>query len=172
MADIEDLVEALVDIEGVVEEVGEPTELVEDLVNNPFMILFGLLAGFGGVISLLLLALTLTSWLLSVGPLWILTALTIFMFLLVLVAIGGFLYVRTSIPDSVQQRIDDALARADDTPQETEAMTEQEAIDELKDLYATGELRDHELDQALDDVLTSDNPERVIERYQQSEATV
>lgn len=168
MADIDDLVEAIVDIEDVVEEIADPEELVEDLIENPFVILFGLVAGFAGLLTLLLVAVTITAVLLSIGPVAILVGLTVVMTLVLLVAVGAFLYVRTDIPSNVQQKIDSALARADDTPHEGEETTEQEAIDELKELYAAGELRDHELDQALDDVLTSEDPEHVVERYQRS----
>ena len=44
-------------------------------------------------------------------------------------------------------------------------MTEEEAIAELKTAYAEGDIADHELDGALDDALTSEHPERVVDRY-------
>ncbi|MXR52532.1 hypothetical protein GRX03_13055 [Halovenus sp. WSH3] len=170
MADIDDLVEAVVDVEDVIEEVGDPEELVGDLIEDPFVIVFGLVAGFAGLLTMLLFAVTVGAILLSVGPLWILVSLTVFMFLVLLLAFGAFLYVRTSLSDSVQQKFDEALARADTNSNSTGSMTEQEAIDELKRLYAEGDLRDHELDQALDDVLTSDDPQRVLERYRDTDS--
>ena len=51
------------------------------------------------------------------------------------------------------------------TSQETDSMTEQEAVTELKSEYAEGNIDDEEFDRALDDALTSERPEQVLERY-------
>jgi ABC-type phosphate/phosphonate transport system substrate-binding protein len=80
-------------------------------------------------------------------------------------ALGGFLYVRTDIPSDVQEKITAALERADDTPKDG-SMSEEEAIAELKDQYASGNIDDHELDQALEDALMSDRPEQVVRQYE------
>lgn len=166
MTDVEDIVEAVVDIEELLEELAEPEELVEDFVAEPLMIAVGLVAGVSGVLGLLLFMLTLTLLLLAIGPIRILAVLTLLSLLTMALAIGAFLYVRTDIPRDVQRKLNNALAQADDTSTATDGMTEQEAINAIKTQYANGELDDHELDAALEAVLSSDNPERVVENHE------
>lgn len=129
------------------------------------MIVFALLAGIAAVVALLMFLLTMVLLVVSVGPLWVVAALTVLSFLTMVLAIGGFLYVRTDVPSDVQRRVDSALDRADETPRKEGAMTEEEAITELKNEYAKGNIGDHELEQALEDALTSDRPENVVDRY-------
>jgi hypothetical protein len=168
MDDLDDIVEGLFEIEDIFEEVLEPGELLEDLASNTIAVVFALVAGFAALLTLLLLAVAVVLFALSVGPVAAVVALAVlamFGLLLTVLAVGGFLYFRTSLRSDIQQKIDDALARADDEPQKEGSMTEEQAIAELKREYAEGNIEDHELDQALDDALTSENPERVVEQY-------
>lgn len=166
MDDLDDVAEAIVDIEDIVEEIADPEELLDDLLDDPLVILFGLVAGFAALIAALLLLLTVALLVLAIGPVEVVALLTVLCFLAMGLAIGGFLYVRTDIPSDVQRKIDAALERADETPKQNGSMTEEEAITELKNQYANGEIDDHELDQALEDALTSDQPEKVVSRYE------
>jgi len=168
MDDLDDIVEGLFEIEDIFEEVLEPGELLEDLASNTIAVVFALAAGFAALLTLLLLAVAVVLLALSVGPVAAVVALAVLGMLGLLVtvlAVGGFLYFRTGLRSDIQRKIDDALARADDEPQRDDGMTEEEAIAELKDAYAEGNIEDHELDRALDDALTSENPETVVERY-------
>jgi uncharacterized membrane protein len=73
-------------------------------------------------------------------------------------------YFRTGIPADLRRTIEAARARSDGTRREGASMSEAEAIDELKTRYARGRLTEAELERALEDVLTSADPERVLER--------
>ena len=163
MDDLEDIVEAVVDIEDIVEEIAEPGELIEDFVESPLLIALALAAALAAVVTVLLIAATIL-FLLVAGPVLIVGFLAVVFLFLTLFAVGGFIYFRTDIPSDVQRKLDSALERSDDTPRGTGEMTEQEAIEELKTQYANDELDENELERALDDVLTSDRPERVVER--------
>ena len=149
MDDLDDIVEAVVDIEDIVEEVAEPAELIAVLA--------------AAVTVLLILATIL--FLLFAGPVLVVGFLAMVFLFLTLLAVGGFIYFRTDIPSDIQRKIDSALEQSDDTPRNNNSeMTEQEAIERLKTQYANDELDDYELERALEDVLTSDRPERVVER--------
>jgi len=163
MDDLEDILEAIVDIEEIVEEVAEPAELIEDFVESPLLIALALAAALAAVVTVLLVAATVL-FLLFAGPVLIVGFLAMVFLVLTLLAVGGFIYFRTDIPSDVQQKIDSALEQSDDRPRSDAGMTEQEAIEALKTQYATGELDEYELERALEDVLTSDRPERVVER--------
>ena len=163
MDDLDDVVEAIVDIEGIVEEVGEPAELIEDFIESPLLIALALGAVLAAVVSVLLVVATIL-FLLFAGPVLVVGVLAMVFILLTLLALGGFIYFRTDIPADVQRKIDSAFERSDDTPRADAEMTEQAAIEELKTQYATGEIDEYELERALEDVLTSDRPERVVER--------
>lgn len=165
MDDLDDIAEAIFDIEDIVEEVVEPEEFLEDFVENPLLVIFAIVAGFAAILTVLLLLFTVALLVLAVGPVGILVLLTVLNLLLLGLAIAGFLYVRTDIPSDVQQKINDALREADDTPKKEGSMTEEEAVTELKEEYARGNLDDHELEQALEDALTSERPEEVVEEY-------
>lgn len=164
MADVEDLVEAVVDIEDIVEEVAEPDELLEDFVETPLLIVFALVAAVAAIVTVLLVTATLLFLLFAVGPVAVVASLAVVGILLTILAVAGFVYFRTDIPSDVQQRIEAAREHSDTTRQQDASMSEQEAIDELKTLYAEGELTESELERALDDVLTSNDPEQVVER--------
>lgn len=164
MDDLEDVVEAVVDIEDIVEEVADPEELLEDFVESPLLIGLALSAVLAAVITVLLVIVTLL-FVLFAGPVFVVGALAMGCLFMTALAVGGFIYFRTDIPSDLQQRVDNALEQSDDTPPDDAEMSEQEAIEELKTQYASGELDDYELEQALDDVLTSDQPERVVERH-------
>lgn len=166
MTDIEDLVEAVFDIEDIVEELADPEDLFEDFAANPLMVVFAFVAAVAGIFALFLFLITAVVLVFAFGSIWLFVALAVVSVLVMTVAIGAFLYVRTDIPSDVYRKITEARERADDTPKGDGSMTEQEAVDELKDQYARGNLNDYELDQALDDALTSENPEDVVERYE------
>jgi hypothetical protein len=168
MDDLDDIAEGLTEIEDIFEGVLEPGELLEDLASNTIAVVFALVAGFAVLLTLLLLAVAVVLFALSVGPVAAVVALAVlamFGLFVTVLAVGGFLYFRTSLRSDIQRKIDDALARADDEPQTDGSMTEQEAVEELKTEYAEGNIEDHELDQALDDALTSENPETVVEQH-------
>lgn len=165
MADIEDLLEAVFDIEDIVEEVADPEDLIEDFEANPPMVLFAFAAALAGLFLLVLFVITLILLVLATGPVEALVVLMVVSFVVLVGAVAAFLYVRTDVPSDVYHKITDALEQADDSPEKEGPMTEKEAIEELKDQYAAGNLDDHELDQALEDALTSENPGNVVERY-------
>jgi len=165
MTDLEDIIEAVFEIEDLLVEIAEPDELIDDLVVDPLVILVGLVAGVAGIIAFGLFILTTFLLLLAIGPVRVLAVLTVVSFLTTLLAIGAFLYIRTDIPTSTQEKIDDALQQADDPPGDDSGMTEQEAINEIKTQYANGKLDDHELDAALEQVLTSEQPETIVKEY-------
>lgn len=104
MTDLEDVADAVFDIEDLLKEIAEPDELIEDFVADPVVILCGLLAGIAGVVAFGLFMLTILLLLLAIGPIRILAVLTIVSFLTMLLAIGAFLYIRTDIPADVQQK--------------------------------------------------------------------
>mgnify|MGYP006280286799 FL=1 len=163
MDDLEDIVEAVVDIEDIVEEVAEPAELIEDFVESPLLIALALGAVLAAAVTVLLVLATIL-FVLFAGPVLVVGFLAMVFLFFTLLAVGGFIYFRTDIPSDVQRKIDSALERSDNTPRENSEMTEQEAIERLKTQYANDELDDYELERALEDVLTSDRPERVVER--------
>lgn len=163
--DLDDLIEAAVDIEDIAEEVAEPADLIEDFVESPAMVLVALLAAGAAVFTLLMLAVAVIGALVF-GFVWVAVVLALFGLFVTIGAIAVFLYVRTDIPSGVRRRIEDAREQADDTPRESAQMSEEEAIDELRALYAEGKIRDHELDDALEAALTSEDPESVVTRYE------
>ena len=163
MDDLEDVVEAVVDIEDIVEEIAEPAELIEDFIESPLLIALALGAVLAAVITGLLVVATLV-FLLFAGPVLVVGFLAMVFLFLTLLAVGSFVYFRTDIPSDVQHKIDTALEQSDDTPRDNSELTEQEAIERLKTQYANGDLDEYELERALDDVLTSERPERVVER--------
>lgn len=165
MDDIEDVVEAFDDIEEIAEEVFEPDDLIEDLIDEPATVLVALLAGVAALFALFLFLITVILAFLAFGPVTLLAFLTLLNVLVVGLAVGAFLYVRTSLPSDVRKKFRSARQQADDSPQRDNSMSQEEAVEELKDQYAEGEIEDHELDGALDDALTSDEPEKVVERY-------
>jgi hypothetical protein len=164
MVDIEDIVEAVVEIEDIVEEIAEPDELVEDFLETPLMIAFALAAGVAAVLTLLLVAVTLLFALFALGPVAVAASLVVVSGLVTLLTVAGFVYFRTEIPADLRRTIEAARARSDGTRREDASMSEAEAIDELKTRYARGRLTEAELERALEDVLTSADPERVLER--------
>jgi len=160
--DLDDLVDAADEIE----EVAGPEDLLSDLAESPALVAVALLAAGAAVFTLVMVALAVVVAFVF-GVLWVVVALAL---LGLFATIGGvvlFLYLRTDVPDEVSRRIDEARRQADDTPRTSTGMSEQEAVEELGELYATGELDDHELDQALEDALTSEEPARVVRRYEQ-----
>jgi len=165
MADIEDLAEAVFDIEDIVEEVADPEDLIEDFIANPLMVIFALMAALAGLFLVFLFLITLVLLVLAFGPVEVLALLMVLSFVVFVGSVAAFLYVRTSIPSDVYHKINNALEQAEDSPSKEGPMTEKEAIKELKDQYAVGNLDDYELEQALDDTLTNENPGEVVEQY-------
>lgn len=165
MVDIEDFAEAVFDIEDIVEEVADPEDLIEDFTANPLMIIFAFTAALAGLFLLFLFLITLVLLVLAFGPVEVLVLLMMLSFVVFVGSVSAFLYVRTDIPSDMYHKINNALEQADDSPRKEGPMTEKEAIEELKYQYAAGNLDDFELDQALDDALTSENPREVVERY-------
>jgi len=169
MTDVEDLVEAVFDIEDIVEEVTDPEDLIEDFIANPLMILFAFIAALSAFFLLVLFIITLVLLVLAFGPVEVVVLLMLLNVFLLVGSVAAFLYVRTSIPSDVYDKINTALEQADDSSGQGGPMTEKEAIEELKHQYSVGNLDDYELDRALDDALTSDNPEAVVERYTETD---
>lgn len=169
MADVEDLVEAVFDIEDIVEEVADPEDLVEDFDANPLMVLFAFTAALAGLFLFFLFLITLVLLVLAFGPVEVLVLLMMLSVVILIGSIAAFLHVRTDIPSDVYLKINNALEQADDSPEKEGPMTEKAAIEVLKDQYAAGNLDDYELDQALDDALTSENPGEVVERYTEND---
>ena len=165
MADLKDLAEAVFDIEDIVEEIADPEDLIEDFIANPLMVFFAFTAVLAGLFLFLLFLITLVLLVLAFGPVEVLVLLMVLSFVVFVGSIGAFLYVRTDIPSDVYHKINTALERADDSSQKEGPMTEKEAIEGLKDQYAAGNIDDYELDQALNDALTSENPGEVVEQY-------
>jgi len=165
MADLEDIAEAVVDIEDIVEEVADPEDLIEDFAENALMVLFALLAGAMALVTVLLILLTVVVAVLGIGALWVFVLLTSFAFVTTFLAVAAFIYVKTDIPSDLRRKIDSAREQADDTPRKDGRMTEEEAISELQDQYAKGNLDDHEMEKAIDDAITSEDPERVVKEY-------
>jgi hypothetical protein len=163
MVDLEDLVEAIVDIEDIVEELTEPAALLEDFVEAPLLIVFALGAAVAAVLTLVLMLMTLLFVLFAVGPVAVVASLVLVGGLLTMLTVAGFVYLRPEIPASVRRKIDAARERSDSTRRDGASMSEQEAIDELKRQYVEGTLTEPELERALDDVLRSNDPARVVE---------
>ena len=163
MVDLEDVVDAIVDIEDIVEEIADPEELLEDFLETPLLIAVALGAAVAAVLTVLLVLATVVVLVLA-GPVVVLASLAFLGFLLTTSAVVGFVYLRTDVPAEGQRMIDAARERSDGTPHEGASMSERDAIDELKTQYAAGELTELELERALEDVLTSEDPGRVVER--------
>jgi len=160
-------VEAIVDIEDIAEEVFEPDELVEDLLENTVVIAVALLATFAAVLTFVLFALTILLYFVAPALALFVAIFAIFGLVVTMLAVVGFLYIRTDIPDHVRRKIESAEEQASDDPRTGASMTEEDAVEELKSKYANGEITDRELEEGLDEILTSDQPEKVLERYEQ-----
>ena len=170
MDDLEDVLEAVVEIEEIAEEVTDPDDLFEDFVVNPLAVVVGLAAAFVGLVTILLFLLTVVLVALAFEYVVVVAALAVLCLFLTVVTVGVFLAVRSTIPADVRHEIGEALRQADDTPSRDAGMSEQEAITRLKDLYAEGEIGERELERGLDDVLTSDDPGKVVEQYERRDA--
>ena len=168
MVDLEDLVDAVVDIVDIVEELADPEELLEDLVENPLLVVLALGAAVAAVLTVLLFLVALLFLVFAIGPVAVVATLAVLGVSLTVLAVAGFVYFRTEIPAGVQRKIEAALAQSDDTRHEGESMSEQEAIEALKGQYAAGDLTELELELALERVLTSDDPGRVVERSREA----
>jgi len=164
MDDIDDIVEAVVDIEGIAEEIGDPEDLLEDFAVDPLTVAVALVAALTGLFTLLMLLLAAVLFVFRYGLLPVVVVLAVFGLLLTVAAVVAFLYVRPDMPFEVHREVESARERADDTRPADGSMTEQEAVDALKRQYAEGEINERELEQGLDDAITSDRPETVVER--------
>lgn len=168
--DIDDVVEAAFDIEDIAEEIADPEDLIEDFVESPAMVVAALVAVAAAVFTLLMFVLAVIAALVF-GFVWVLVIFALLGLFATVGAIAAFLYVRTDIPSDVRRRIEQAEKQADDTPHGRSHMTQEDAVEEIRDLYAEGKIDDHELDEALDDALTSDDPEAVVRRYERRESS-
>ena len=79
----------------------------------------------------------------------------------------AFLYVRTNLPDHIENKINRAIEEAENQENDTNNITQEEAINKLKQRYIDGEITDEELDKSIDDVLNNDNKnnKKVIFQY-------
>lgn len=163
MDDIEDIFEAVIDIEDIAEEIFEPEELVEDFIEDPLEIAIAGIALIGGLLTLLLLFGTLIVLLFTAGPMAVLGILTLLALIVTLLAVGAFVYYRTNVPRHVEKKINEAVEQADENTRKNESMTEQEAIEELKQQYTDGRIDEQELERSIDEVLKHDRkPKRII----------
>lgn len=91
-----------------------------------------------------------------------------FGFVVTAVAVAAFLFVRTDVPHRVERRVDRARDRVDGSPRtgRDAGMTEEAAIDRLRDLYAEGHLDERELEDGLEAVIAGDDPEAVVREYE------
>ena len=168
MDDVEDIVEAVFDLEDIVEEVGDPEELLDDFDRHPATVAVAFLTVGAALVAALLLLVTLAFLIFEFGFFPVVAALALVALLATVLAFVVFLFVRTDLPHRVERKIDRAHSEADDTPTADARMTEDEAVDELKALYAEGELGERELEQALDETIGSDDPEAVVRTYEAS----
>jgi uncharacterized membrane protein len=168
MDDIDDIVEGLFDIEEIAEEVADPEDLIEDFVEDPLTILVALVAAGAALFTLLMVLVTIVFLAFEFGLLLVVVGLTMLGLLATVLAVAAFLSLRRGIPHEVRREISEARRRADDHPSDG-SMTEQEAIDELKEQYAEGQLSDRELETALEAAITSDRPEEVVARYERDD---
>lgn len=166
MDDLDDIFE---DIEDIGEEILEPDELLEDLIEEPTEVITSLIAVIFGGITILLILLTLILLLITTGPLAILATFAGLTLFITVISIGAFIYLRTNIPNQVETKINNALEQADTQKRENENLTEQEAIEQVKQQYTNGEITEQELDQAIDDILKhQDKPEHIVKDREQS----
>lgn len=168
MDDLEDVLEAFDDIEDIAEEIFEPEDLIEDFEAEPLTIVVGLVAALAGGFTLLMLLLLLVLFLLRFGLFAVVATLTVLGILATVLSIGVFLYVRSGIPHSVQRKINDARSRAYEEHDEETASEEELAIEELREAYAEGNIDEQQLEDGLDRVLESDNPEAVVHEYERN----
>jgi len=169
MDDIDDIVEGVFDIEEIAEEVADPEDLIEDFVEDPLTILVALVAAGAALFTLLMVLVTIVFLAFEFGLLLVVVGLAVLGLLATVLAVAAFLYLRRGIPHEVRREISEARRRADDGHPRDGSMTEQEAIDELKEQYAEGELSDRELETALEAAITSDRPEAVVARYERDD---
>ncbi len=160
MDDLDDVLEVADELE----EFVELDDVVEDVFDNALAGAAAVAAVIAGLLTLLLVVATVALLVLSVGVFRAVAVLAIVTSLITLAAVGAFLYFRTTIPDHVQSRIDEALARADDTPPGDGTMSEQEAIEAVKEQYADGDLTNRELERRLEAIMESDDPGAVVRR--------
>lgn len=166
MDDLEDIFEAIIDIEDIGEEIFEPDELLEDFIEDPLEIAIAGIALIGGLLTILLLFLTLTVLLFTAGPIAVLGVFTGILLLITVLAVAGFVYYRTNVPRQLEKKINKSLEEADKETRENEKMTEKQAIENLKEKYTNGELTERELEKAIEDVLKHEHkPKSVIKEY-------
>lgn len=167
MDEIGDLFEKLEEIEDIGEEILDPEDLVEDLIEDPVEVLLAVAAIVAGIVTIIVLIILALFLVLTTGPLAILAVFAGMTFFITILAVGLFLYFRTDIPRHMEKKIDRALEEADDNKRKDESMTEEEAINEIKQKYSAGELTENELEEALDEVVKHDQkPKQVTKEYQ------
>lgn len=164
MDDLDDVLEAVDELEDLVEEVADPEDLVEDALAEPLTVIAALAAAAMAAFGVLALLLTAVLLVFALGLVRAVAAIAVLSIALSLVSFGAFLYLRTDVPDHVQAKIDEALARADQTTHEDASMTDEEAIDVVREQYAEGELDDRELERRLEAIMESEDPGAVVRR--------
>lgn len=174
MDDLDDILEAVVDVEDVAEEILDPDELIEDLVADPLEVLVALVAAAAALFTLAVGAVLLLLVAFQFGFVPVVAALTALGLLATVLAVGLFAYVRTDVPRRVERRIERAREQAAESRGENGAAsadedgmtTEEDAIERLRELYAEREISVHELEEGLEDVMRSDDPESVVREYE------
>lgn len=170
MADLDDILEALVDVEEITEELFEPLELLEDIVEEPLKIVSALLVGAGVLVTLLLLLVTLLVVLFfRTGLVFVLLGLTVLAGLLTALVVAVFLSVRTDVPHRVQRKIN--RIRSSESPQSPQSggMTEEEAIDRLRDEYAEQHITIEQFEAGLEEIMAREDPKTVVREYEHAE---
>jgi hypothetical protein len=166
MADLDDIEDVFNDIEDIVEEIADPDDLLEDFSADPLTVAVGLIAGLAGLFTLFMLLLLTIFVAFQFGLMLVILALTMLGFLVTLGAIGAFIYVRSGLPSHLRRKVADAECHAAESDEAGGPMSEEEAIEELKDRYAAGEISDHEFEEALDDILSGGRNEEVLHEYE------
>lgn len=167
MDDFEDILEAFDDIEDIGEEIFEPEELIEDLIEDPAEILLAVAGLITGIVAIVVILILLLFLILSTGPVAILATFAGIALLITFLSVGLFVYFRTNIPRHVEKKVNKALEEAENEKRKGESITEEEAINRIKQEYSEGDMTEEELENALDEVVKHDQkPKQVVKQYQ------
>ncbi len=165
MDDLEDVFEAFDDIDDIVEEVLDPEDLFEDFREEPLKIAAALAAAIGAAFTALMLVVVLVVLGLRFGLLLVVAGLTVVGVFVTVLALGVFLWARTDVPHRVQRKINRARAVDDERSSEA-SMTEEEAIERLRDQYADGEMTVAEFEDAVEEVIQREDPRAVVREHE------
>lgn len=163
MDDLEDVFEVFDDVEDVVEDFADPEDLVEDLVENTLLVVGVVVAVVAAGVFLLGLLFIAAAFLLAGGIVPVLVVLVVLALVAGVAGLGAVVYAHTSVSKDARRKIDDALERADDGDHEDDGgLTEQEAIERLREQYASDDITHEELERRIEAVFEADDPERVV----------